>query len=229
MSTTFIKAKKETNYTVLDNTFIKDCSLSWKAKGVMTYLLSLPEDWEIYLSELQNHATDGRDSLQNALKELIEKGYLVKIQKKDEKGRFTNNIFIIYEKPLTEKPLSEKSFTENPPLQNTNRQSTNIQSTDISIAVTEKSVSTPAPKKQKHIFGEYKKVKLTDDEFEKLKTDYGEQRTLQAIQYLDEYKAMKGKKYQSDYLALRKWVFKALDEKQPFMKNDVYTGNGDDW
>jgi predicted phage replisome organizer len=85
----------------------------------------------------------------------------------------------------------------------------------------------PAPKKQKHIYGEYKKVKLTDDELEKLKTDYGEQRTLQAIQYLDEYKAMKGKKYDSDYLAMRKWVFKALDEKQPFMKNDVYTGNGD--
>ena len=52
METKFIKTKKETNYTVLDNTFIQDTRLSWKAKGVMTYLLSLPDDWVIHLSEI---------------------------------------------------------------------------------------------------------------------------------------------------------------------------------
>lgn len=104
---------------------------------------------------------------------------------------------------------------------------TDINTNDKTLMInTDKATSDevpPAPKKQKHIFGEYKKVKLTDDEFEKLKTDYGEQRTLQAIQYLDEYKEMKGKKYQSDYLALRKWVFKALDEKdKPYSQKGAY-------
>lgn len=109
---------------------------------------------------------------------------------------------------------------------------TDINTNDKTLMInTDKATSEevpPAPKKKpKHKYGEYQKVALTDDELEKLKTVYGEERTLQAIQYLDEYKAMKGKKYDSDYLAMRKWVFKALDEKQPFMKNDVYTGNGD--
>ena len=226
--TIFKRQKKEINYTVLDNTFIKDVNLSWKAKGLMTYLLSLPDTWEIHLSELQKHATDGRDSLQKAIKELVEKGYLIKEQTRNEKGVFQANKYIVIENPSTEKPSTDIPSTENPQLLNTNRVNTKELNTDKEIYSTSNEVP-PAPKKQKHIFGEYKKVKLTDDEFEKLKTDYGEQRTLQAIQYLDEYKEMKGKKYQSDYLALRKWVFKALEEKQPFMKNDVYTGNGDDW
>ena len=60
MDTKFIKTKKEKNFTVLDNTFIKDTRLSWKAKGLMTYLLSLPDDWTIHLSEIEQHATDGK-------------------------------------------------------------------------------------------------------------------------------------------------------------------------
>lgn len=68
-------------------------------------------------------------------------------------------------------------------------------------------------KPSKHKYGEYKNILLTDKELEKLKTDYGEEQTQNAIQYLDEYIEMKGAKYKSHYLAMRKWVFKALKEK----------------
>ena len=76
MDTKFIKTKKEKNYTVLDNTFIKDTRLSWKAKGLMTYLLSLPDDWTIHLSEIEQLATDGKSALLSAINELKEFGYL---------------------------------------------------------------------------------------------------------------------------------------------------------
>ena len=88
--TKFIRTKKERNYTTLDNTFIRDTTLSWKAKGVMTYLLSLPDDWVVYLSEIQKHASDGRDSLRTAVAELLEKGYLVQTG---------GNTFDFFEKP----------------------------------------------------------------------------------------------------------------------------------
>lgn len=68
-------------------------------------------------------------------------------------------------------------------------------------------------KDKKHIYGEYKHVKLTDKERDQLFNDYGEAETLKAIKYLDEYIEMKGAKYKSHYLAMRKWVFDAV--KQP--------------
>lgn len=68
-------------------------------------------------------------------------------------------------------------------------------------------------KKEKHKYGEYKHILLTDNELNKLNAEYGEEKTQKAITYLDEYIEMKGAKYKSHYLALKKWVFEALKEK----------------
>lgn len=69
-------------------------------------------------------------------------------------------------------------------------------------------------KEKKNTHGEYMHVRLTDDEFEKLKADYGEADTLDAVKLLDEYIEMKGYKANSHYLALRKWVYRALEEQR---------------
>lgn len=66
----------------------------------------------------------------------------------------------------------------------------------------------------KHKYGEYKQVLLADQELEKLNKEYGEEETKEAIKYLDEYIEMKGAKYKSHYLALRKWVYDALKDKK---------------
>lgn len=127
MSTVFIRHKKERDYTVVDNLYLRDNSLSWKAKGVFTYLLSLPEDWEVHLEEIENHAPDGRDSLRAAVRELKSKGYIVLRQKKDAAGKFSKNELEIVERPdlpQTENPSTGKPSTENPKLLNTNKQST---------------------------------------------------------------------------------------------------------
>lgn len=129
--TKFVKTKKERNYTVLDNTFIQDASLSWKAKGLMTYLLSLPDDWEIHLSEIEKHSTDGKAALRSAINELKEHGYLRAEQKRKD-NRFAEMIYVIIENPAenekslftdfqeTEKQETEKLNSENQTLQNTN-------------------------------------------------------------------------------------------------------------
>lgn len=142
--TKFIKTKKDRNYTVLDNTFIQDTRLSWKAKGLMTYLLSLPDDWCVNFSEVLRHASDGRGSLRGAIKELKEHGYLVSKRLFDDKSKkIIGFTYEVIENPYvdksttegknhtTEKPTDGKSNEwknlpmENPTLLNTNIQSTN--------------------------------------------------------------------------------------------------------
>jgi hypothetical protein len=80
--------------------------------------------------------------------------------------------------------------------------------------------------KEKHKYGEYKNVLLTDDELSKLQEEYGEQETSNAIKFLDEYTEMKGYKCKCSYLAMRKWVFQALKEQnqrqKPQQKKDAF-------
>jgi len=70
-------------------------------------------------------------------------------------------------------------------------------------------------KDTKHIYGEYKHVRLTDTEYQKLCEEYGDIDTGRAIRYLDEYIEMKGAKYKSHYLAMRKWVYDAIKRNNP--------------
>ena len=66
----------------------------------------------------------------------------------------------------------------------------------------------------KHKYGEYKNVKLTDEELQKLITEYGQNKTYRAIEHLSLYREEKGYKNKSDYLSMKRWVFEAIKEKQ---------------
>ena len=83
----FIRENKVTDCVTLSNHFLKDDQLSWKAKGVMSYLSSLPDDYQIIKSEIQKHASDGRDSLTSAINELKNAGYISKDNKIIKGGR----------------------------------------------------------------------------------------------------------------------------------------------
>jgi len=67
---------------------------------------------------------------------------------------------------------------------------------------------------KKYIYGEYHHVRLTQKEYDKLVNDFGETETLETIKFLDEYKEMKGYKCKNDYLAMRKWVFDAVEKEK---------------
>ena len=222
MDTKFIKTKKEKNFTVLDNTFIKDTRLSWKAKGLMTYLLSLPDDWTIHLSEIEQHATDGKSALRSAINELKEFGYL-KAEQKRENNRFAEMVYIIIENPdspltdfqQTENLQTEKQFTENQTLQNTNDDKVlNEQSTDNNI-----------PKEKKHKNGTYQNVLLSDTELKKLCDKLGSDKTKAVIDNFSELKEMKGYKYKSDYLAIKNWGIEAYEKKYQTSQNGGYVNN----
>jgi hypothetical protein len=82
--------------------------------------------------------------------------------------------------------------------------------------------SSPSEKKKpsKKCFGDYKHVRLTEDEFNRLENEYGSVNTEEAIKYLDEYIEMKGTKYKNHNLVLRKWVFDAVKEKKRKANNN---------
>lgn len=125
----------EGNYTVLNNTCIRDKRLSLKAKGLHTYFMSLPPGWKLYKRELVKHSRDGMDSVNSALKELIKFGYVeLKKQQRNEDGKFSGNAYGFHAKPVkndaddsrtgfsvTVKPSTDKPCMEKPVLLNTNK------------------------------------------------------------------------------------------------------------
>ena len=205
------RAKRDSNFTMISNVGLKDDRLSFKAKGLLSYMLSLPDDWIFYESEIVNHATDGKQSVRTGMKELEKFGYLVKEQKRNSKGKFAKIDWVVSDEPIngdtttfqpsttfpsTDNPSTDKRATDNRTLLSTNELSTNKQSTDK---------DTASPKKTK--YGDAENVLLTDEEYKKLKdrfpSDYEER-----INNLSYYIASKGAKYKSHYMTILAWARK---------------------
>lgn len=77
-------------FTIINNDAINDSKLSWRAKGILVYMRSRPDDWQFYSSEVAKHSTDGIKSLLSGLKELEDCGYLKRLQGKSKDGRFAD-------------------------------------------------------------------------------------------------------------------------------------------
>ena len=125
-----IRVNKTADYSVISNFHFREKEMSLKAKGLLSLILSLPNDWNYSIAGLVTLSKDGKDSVMNALNELEQFGYLKRTRCVDEKGRFAGYDYDIYEKPQTEKqavenPYSENPNTENPTQLNTNQLNTN--------------------------------------------------------------------------------------------------------
>lgn len=129
------RVNKNRGYTVMANYHLRDKTLSLKAVGLLSKMLSFNDGWQFSTKGLSAICKEGPDAVLAALRELEDAGYLVRHQSRDEKGRMSSMVFEIYEKPQTglpdtEKPHTEKPFTgkpctENPAQLNTNQVITN--------------------------------------------------------------------------------------------------------
>jgi hypothetical protein len=108
---------------------INDKSISFKAKGIMLYLLSKPDDWQVYETDIRNHATDGQTSVSSGIEELMEAKYLERSRIRNEKGHFKGYEYKVYEVPydskLTESGFSQIGKSKNGKAQTTNNNITN--------------------------------------------------------------------------------------------------------
>lgn len=121
-----VLVQKEKNYTVISNNIFKDTRLSFKAKGLLVTMLSCPPEWNYTIEGLSRLSTDGKTAIRSALVELEECGYLERRQIKDDKGRFLDVEYVIYEEPIKEAdlPQLENVITENQTQLNTDRLNT---------------------------------------------------------------------------------------------------------
>ena len=110
---TKVRVHKTNNFTVMSNHHFKEKKMSLKAKGLLSLMLSLPDDWNYSISGLVRLSKDGKDGVMTALAELEEFGYLSRERITNNKGQFAGIEYNIYEEPQLEKPVAEKPILEN--------------------------------------------------------------------------------------------------------------------
>ena len=107
-----IRIHKTKNFTVMSNYHFKEKDMSLKAKGLLSLMLSLPDDWNYSISGLVKLSKDGKDSVMSALAELEKFGYLNRTQQFNEKGQFNGIEYNIYEEPQREKPTAASPISD---------------------------------------------------------------------------------------------------------------------
>ena len=97
------RVQRTRDYTVMSNYHLKDKGLTLKSKGLLSMILSLPEEWNYTTRGLASICKEGVDAIGSALKELETAGYIVRRQLRGANGRITDTEYIIYEQPQPKK------------------------------------------------------------------------------------------------------------------------------
>ena len=146
------RVEKNKGYTVMSNHHLRNHTLSLKAKGLLSQMLSLPEDWDYTLKGLAQINRESIDAIREAVRELKQAGYITRSRERDARGCLRGTIYTIYEQPQTqpepekpaqavpalvqptlEKPMLDSPALENPTQLNTKRKNKERQNTDPSI------------------------------------------------------------------------------------------------
>ena len=123
------RVEKNKGYTVMSNHHLRNKELSLKAKGLLSQMLSLPEDWDYTLAGLSLINREKIDAIREAVRELENAGYIQRSRERDEKGCLRGTTYVIYEqppkldlptleKPTLDNPTLEKPMLEKPTLEN---------------------------------------------------------------------------------------------------------------
>lgn len=116
------RVEKNKGYTVMSNHHLRNPTLTLKAKGLLSQMLSLPENWDYTLKGLSLINRESIDAIRTAIWELEKAGYITRQQGRDDKGKMTAIEYIIYEQPQTppelDCPVLENPTTDNPILEN---------------------------------------------------------------------------------------------------------------
>lgn len=117
------RVEKTKDYTVMANHHLRNTELSLKAKGLLSLMLSLPENWDYTTKGLSHICKDGIDSINATVRELEANGYVIRRRLRNKKGQLTTTEYTIFEKPqavdnTTSSPKGENPILDNPMLGN---------------------------------------------------------------------------------------------------------------
>ena len=146
------RVEQNKGYAVMSNHHLRNHTLSLKAKGLLSQMLSLPEDWDYTLKGLAQINRESIDAIREAVRELEQAGYITRSRERDERGCLRGTIYTIYEQPhaeptpeepaqalptldhpTLEKPMLDFPTLENPMQLNTKGKNKEKQNTDQSI------------------------------------------------------------------------------------------------
>ena len=105
-----VRSTRPERYTVLDNDILRNHALSFKARGILGYLLSQPDNWSISSSRLAKVGPDGRDAIRTGLQELEQLGYLVRERRQDPMTGRWSTCTVVYDEPVDE-PVRNRWIT----------------------------------------------------------------------------------------------------------------------
>ena len=90
------------NYFIASKYYVEDENISWKAKGIMSYLFSKPDDWQIYQTQLEKVSKDGKASVRSTINELIDNGYMTRQSRRKSNGDFDGYDYTLHEYPTND-------------------------------------------------------------------------------------------------------------------------------
>ena len=129
------RVERNRGYTVMSNHHLRNRGLTLKAKGLLSQMLSLPDNWDYTLAGLSHINREKIDAIREAVRELEKAGYIVRSRERDEKGRLRGADYIIYEQPqppTPDLPKLENPMTDNPTSENPTQLNKDISRTDLS-------------------------------------------------------------------------------------------------
>lgn len=129
--------KKENPYAQVDKAMLNRPDMSWQAKGMLSYLLSKPEDWETNIKDIIRKGKNQRDSVYSIMDELMELGYIRRSERRTG-GKFDGYDYDVYDSPYTEKPDTGKPDTDSPDTENPDN-------TNIDNSTKNESTNPPTP------------------------------------------------------------------------------------
>ena len=204
------RVEKTKDFTIMSNHHLRNAELSLKAKGLLSLMLSLPEDWDYTTKGLAHICKDGVDSITTALKELERHGYLTRQRLRYDNGQLGDIEYTIHEKPVTlekqevppkrenprqvnprqAKPEQAEPEQENPAQLNTNPQRTKKSKTDISR--TYQSIYPAAPETESRpdwmdridLVNAYREIIKANVEYDIMTERYGAERMDEAVELM---------------------------------------------
>ena len=156
------RVERNNGYTVMSNHHLRNRELSLKAKGLLSQMLSLPEDWDYTLAGLSHINRESVDAIRTAVWELERAGYIRRNQSRDDKGKMAEMVYTIYEQPVLENPTSDNPVSENPMQLNKDIQTKDQKKKDRSITDSIPILSPPSPLKEAAAPPEKKRTEKND-------------------------------------------------------------------
>ena len=149
------RIERTRDYTVMSNHHLRNHELSLKAKGLLSMMLSLPDDWNYTTRGLAKICKEGVDAIGSALRELETAGYIVRNQLRDQQGRISDTEYVIYEKPQPRQPETPRPDTAVPDTASPDTENPYLDKPDTEKPA-ELNIEKPNTQKSKYSWSKYR-------------------------------------------------------------------------